>query len=246
MSRVQMLGEEMEARHGFLGVPSRTFDEGGRRQFMALLREGLSPESKVCEIGAGCLRTAYWLIRFLDSGGYCGIEPFRDRVEWGLEALFSEEMIAEKKPRFDFNDTFDTFVFSERFDFFLAGSIWTHAAKHHIQTMLDGFSANATPDATFLASYLPARTFEEDYLGDVWVGTSHQSDTPGIVRHGLAWIERQCADRGLAALQLRGPAFDGQLWLSIRNADAGPRPERIVNRAASASRREQKTKGAAV
>ncbi|MGE0231617.1 MAG: hypothetical protein AB7O39_11695 [Flavobacteriaceae bacterium] len=239
MSKVQSLGEEMETRHGFLGVPSRTFDEGGRRQFIALLCEGLSPESRLCEIGAGCLRTAYWLIRFLEPRRYCGIEPFRDRVTWGLDTLFTGDMLADKQPRFDFNDTFDTSVFQERFDFFLAGSIWTHAAKHHIQTMLEGFRENALEDATFLASYLPARTFEEDYLGDVWVGTSHQSDTPGIVRHGLSWIERQCAERGLSVAQLPGRAFDGQFWLSIRRHDAAPRRERIVNPALAAGRRDR-------
>jgi hypothetical protein len=227
MSKVQELGERMADAHGFLGVPTRTFDEGGRRQFVSLLREGLAPESRICEIGCGCLRTAYWLIRFLEPERYCGIEPFRDRVVWGQEALFSGEMLREKAPRFDHNARFDTSVFSGKFDFFLAGSIWTHASKAHIETMLDGFLENTERDGTFLASYLPAANPEEDYLGETWVGTSHESTQAGIVRHSTEWIDKACRQRGLEVAYLEGHAFDDQLWLRVRRAGCAPHEDRL-------------------
>ena len=50
----------------------------------------------------------------------------------------------EKRTRFDGNSKFDTSVFSEKFDFFLAYSIWTHASKPQIQTMLEGFLRDST------------------------------------------------------------------------------------------------------
>ncbi len=65
----------MISEHGYLSVPRETFSQAGRQQFIALLREGLRPEFKVLEFGCGCLRIAYWLVRFLDAGGYHG---FRD------------------------------------------------------------------------------------------------------------------------------------------------------------------------
>lgn len=218
----------MFAEHGFLGVPVATFDEGGRRQLMALLREGLSPEHKLLEIGCGCLRTAYWLMRLLDPGGYCGIEPARERVEWGLETLFTPAERVHKRPRFEFNADFDTGVFGERFDFVLAGSIWTHASKAHIETMLDGFARDTRPTGVFLASFLPARTRDEDYRGDAWVGTSHESATPGIVRHAFAWIEGCCKARDLSVEAVPGPAFDDQHWLRVRHAAAPPLAERLA------------------
>jgi len=216
MSDVQRLGEKMAEAHGFLGVPTHRFDEGGRRQFIALLREGLAPETRLCEIGCGCLRTAYWLIRFLDSGNYCGIEPHRDRVRWGLETLFDKEMLEARAPRFDHNADFDLSVFGGTFDMFLAGSIWTHCAKRHIETMLDGFLDNSEDHAIFLASYLAPTGDEPDYEGDTWVGTSHESSEAGIVRHSPAWIEAQCAKRGLRVDFLPGKAFDGQTWLRVQ------------------------------
>jgi len=216
MSRVQTRAEEMIRRHGFLGVPVETFDQGGRRQLIALLNQGLNPESTFLEIGCGCLRVGYWLIRFLDPGCYHGIEPARQRVEYGLQYLLSPDEVRLKQPRFDFNPHFDTSVFGTRFDFFLAGSIWTHASKRHIETMLDGFIRDSTPTSTFLTSYLPAQSSDDDYQGESWVGTSHESNTPGVIRHSLEWIAEHCQKRGLSVTELPGEAFDSQFWLLIR------------------------------
>lgn len=216
MSRVQTCGERMIAEHGFLGVPADTFEQAGRQQFVALLSEGLVPESKVLDIGCGCLRTAYWLIRFLDPGGYHGIEPARRRVDLGLRYLFTPEILESRMPRFDFNPDFDSSVFHARFDYFLAGSIWSHASKRQIGITLDSFVRDTSPGAVFLASYIPAQSPGEDYEGDRWIGTSHESDTAGVIRHLFSWIEGQCRSRHLQAEELSGEAFDGQTWIRVR------------------------------
>ncbi len=221
MSRVQSSAEEMMSRHGFLGVPVETFEKGGRRQLTSLLNEGLVPESKVLDIGCGCLRNAYWLIRFLDPGAYHGIESVRQRVEYGLQYLFTSAEVELKMPRFDFNPHFDTSVFGTRFDFFLAGSIWSHASKRQIEGMLDSFIADSTSTAVFLTSYIPALSSEDDYAGDSWVGTSHESDTAGVIRHSPAWITEQCYKRGLQVTQLPGEDFDSQTWLRILRENVG-------------------------
>lgn len=217
MSRVQACAEEMMSRHGFLGVPVETFEKGGRKQMISLLNEGLVPESKVLDIGCGCLRNAYWLIRFLDPGCYHGIEPVRQRVEYGLRYLFTTEEVKLKDPRFDFNPHFETSGFGTQFNFFLAGSIWSHASKRQIEVMLDSFIADSTSSAVFLTSYIPAMSSDDDYQGDSWVGTSHESDTPGVVRHSLNWITEQCHNRRLQVEQLPGEDFDSQTWLRIHH-----------------------------
>lgn len=217
MSRVQARGEEMISRHGFLGVPVETFEEAGRRQLVALLNEGLNPESKVLDLGCGCLRTAYWLVRFLDPDCYHGIEPARQRVEYGLRYLFTPEEVKLKHPKFDFNPHFDSSVFGTRFDFFLAGSIWSHASKRQIEITLDSFIRDSTSTSIFLTSYIPALSPDDDYQGDGWVGTSHESDTPGVIRHSLAWIMQQCERRRLHVEELPGEAFDGQTWLRVHH-----------------------------
>ena len=216
MSRVHTRATEMISRHGFLGVPLDTFEQAGREQLISLLNEGINPESKIVEIGCGCLRIAYWLVRFLDPGCYHGIEPARRRVEYGLRYLFDPGEVELKQPRFDFNPRFDTSVFGARFDFFLARSIWTHASKVQIATTLDSFIRDSKNTGVFLVSYLPARIPEEDYRGDRWVGTRHESNTPGVIRHSLEWILAQCEERGLRVDLLPGTDCDGQSWLRLR------------------------------
>ncbi len=206
------------SRHGFLGVPVATFEQAGSEQLIALLNEGLTPESKVLEIGCGCLRVAYWLIRFLDPGCYYGIEPASRRIEYGLQYLFTPEEIKLKLPHFDFNPNFDSSVFGVKFDFFLARSIWTHGSKRHIETMLDSFVRDSISTSIFLASYLPAQSADEDYQGDHWVGTSHESTVPGVIRHSLPWILQQCQKRHLAAQELPGIDCDSQYWLRLSHA----------------------------
>ncbi len=216
---VQTRGEAMIDRHGFLGVPRETFGRGARQHYERLLAQGLRPQHRLLDIGCGCLRVGSALVRYLDADRYCGIEPSRERVAFGREYLFDEATWESRRPRIDHNAVFDTGVFGERFDVFFACSIWTHASKSQIETMLDGFLRDTVPSAKFLVSYLPAATVEDDYQGSTWVGTSHESTTPGVIRHRLDWIRAECALRGLAFTELPGLDVDDQLWLSIRRAE---------------------------
>lgn len=212
---LQAIGELMTKENGFLGVPEYSFEESGRNQLVTLLENGLMPNSKVLEIGCGVLRVGYWLVQFLNKDGYYGIEPAEHRVEMGKKYLFSPERLALKTPHFNFNENFDTAVFNKKFDFFLAGSIWTHCSKTNIEVMLDGFLNNTNENAVFLASYLPARFNINDYKGEEWVGTSHESDVTGCVKHSRKWIQAACSKRGLYLDNLSRDAFDSQYWLKI-------------------------------
>ncbi len=138
--RLQRKFEEL-ARNQFYGVPVENFEFAGREQLIYLLNAGLTPDCKVLDIGCGVLRAGYWLIHFLDPGCYCGIEPHKGRLEIGTQNILEPGVLTSKSPRFDTNVNFDTSVFGEKFDFFLAYSIWTHAGKRQIQTMLDGLPA---------------------------------------------------------------------------------------------------------
>ena len=215
-SRLRILSERLMHENGFQGVPTEDFEESGRLQFMSLLKEGLVPESRVLDIGCGVLRLGYWLIRFLDAGCYFGIEPAKGRVDLGRKYLFSQELLRQKSPHFDFNETFDTGVFDQKFEYFIAGSIWTHCDKHSIRIMLDGFIQNSTEDAVFLTSFIPATSDQDDYMGSGWVGTSHKSEIAGVIRHSRFWLEQECESRKLNLTELSPSPITGQHWLGIR------------------------------
>ena len=208
--KAEMLGETI-----FLGVPVKDFEKGGRELLIYLLNAGLNPDSRVVDIGCGVLRGGYWLIHFLDPGCYCGIEPDTERLAIGTRTILEPEILEAKRPRFDTNPHFDTSVFGEKFNFFLAYSVWTHASKSQIQTMLNSFLCDAKDSGVFLASYLPAGWPHSDYQGDKWNGTSHESDLPGCIYHSLRWIKAECECRGLMTRELGRDKTYGQSWIEI-------------------------------
>lgn len=200
----------------FTGGPVDQFEIAGRMQFSLLIREGLNPDSKILDVGCGALRGGFWLIHFLKPGHYYGIEPNKAMVDMALEYLFDPIFVQEKQPQIDYNSKFDFSIFGKKLDFFLARSIWTHSSKLQIERMLDGFKENSEDGAVFLTSYLRASwPFHRDYKGSEWVGKSHESDAPGLVRHRFSWIQTQCTRRQLKVQELDYGIFNRQRWLKI-------------------------------
>lgn len=213
MSTVQQRADHLD-RSEFFGVPIKGFEDGGRQLLAFLLMAGLEPDSKVLDIGCGVLRGGYWLIHFLDRRCYFGIEPHRGRLETGRTRILEPETERFKEPAFDGNANFDSSVFGTKFDFFFAYSIWTHASKPQIEVMLDNFLRDSRPNAVFLTTILPAVRSEDDYRGEEWFGTSHESNVAGCIRHRVSWIRGACRSRGLEMREL-GRERDGQTWLQI-------------------------------
>lgn len=211
--------QQIESEGVFLGGPIEVFERAGRKLLMLLLNEGLMPDSKVLDIGCGCLRGGYWLIHFLDQKCYCGIEPNKVMLDAGLGVLLEPGLADLKQPRFDANEGFDFAVFAEQFDYVVARAIWNHASKAQIQTMLDEFVSTSTPQSVFLASYLPAIRDEDDYQGSTWIGRSRLSNQPASIRHRFDWIEAECARRDLLIEEITDQIynFGNQIWLSIRH-----------------------------
>jgi len=203
----------------FLGGPVQWFETIGRLQLITLLSEGLYPESKILDIGCGCLRGGYWLIHFLNSDCYFGIEPNQEMLEAGISNLLEPDLLKQKQPRFDNNTKFDSSVFNEKFDFFLARSIWTHSSKDNILTMLKAFLRDSKKNGIFLTSVYKKRFFSKrsDYKGNKWVGRSHECNKAGQVYHSLSWVKKQCEKRGLAAEEIKdkGYNYGNQIWLKI-------------------------------
>lgn len=221
------IARELEHSGIFTGGPVESFESAGREQISVLLQEGLLPTSKLLDIGCGCLRAGYWLVRLLDRGCYFGIEPNLPMLEAGRGRVLGAALEQAKRPCFDCNDRFDFSVFGVKFDIFLARSIWSHASKVQILLMLDGLVENANDNAFFLASYLPAPpaswrvwTKSRDYTGNRWIGRSHTSNESGLVWHKRRWIEAECRARGLSFRHLANSPLNGQRWAKIEKSSS--------------------------
>jgi SAM-dependent methyltransferase len=258
MDSLQERSERL-AQTRFLGGPKRDFERVGRMGLEMLLAEGLTPSSRVLDVGCGALRLGYWLMRFLDPGCYFGIEPQQEMLAMGLEQIVEPEVVQRAESRFASNDDFDFSVFDERFDFVVARSIWTHASRAQISKMLASFAETSSPTGVFMASYYPAGAWFEvghrwprlypiviklplaelspllarlpalastrEYLGEGWVGRSHECNDPGVVKHSLPWIAGEARRHGLEVQLMPYPIVNHQYWLRVRRAGAdAPRP----------------------
>ena len=213
---LQQRGERVYEITTKVGCGIKRFEKTGRAQLEALIRHGLNPWDKLLDIGCGALCGGYWMIHFLNRGGYHGIEPNTVAFDAGVEHIPEPGLFEEKQPKFLHNDQYDFSGFNETFDYFHAHSIWTHAPKKDIEKMLDGFVEFARPGARFLTSFKSPRIFRPDYKGDAWVGGSHESDQAGICRHSFSWIEQACRSRKLEVGLLKGEKIHKQKWILIR------------------------------
>ena len=196
----------------FLGGPSNSFTRVGRNQLIALLDCGMTPDSKLLDVGCGCLRGGYWAINFLESGNYFGIEPNKAMLNSGLNNLFTTDFLDIKRPKFSHTDDFDLSVFDVRFDFVVARSIWSHASPIQIESMIESFALNSSDDGVLLVSYKEAIDHDQ-YEGEEWVGKSHQSTKAGIVYYKLDWIAEICKEHRLRVKEMYEDY--GQIWLKI-------------------------------
>jgi SAM-dependent methyltransferase len=210
----QRAGSEIDARGIFIGCKLEYFELSAKDLFCLALMEGLSPSATVLEVGCGCLRTGYWFIQYLNAERYFGIEPNARMLDAGRELILGRHE-SEKSPQFSNNDQFDFSVFGKTFDFVVAFSIWSHASKGQIETMLDQFKRTANPGGKFLTSWIPPHKKLPDYEGTSWVGRSHRSDEPGLIAHSRSWLTEAITSRGLSVRFFEGFTTLRQNWLIV-------------------------------
>ena len=213
---LQKRGERL-SEVSYVGCGVYRFEKTGRTELEALIRNGLNPWSKLLDIGCGALCGGYWMIHFLDTGGYHGLEPNQHMFNSGVSHILEPDLLENKRPSFQHNDQYDFSGFGTKFDYFHAHSIWTHAPKKDIEKMLDGFVEFGNDDARFLTSFKAPRIFRPDYKGDTWVGISHESEAAGICRHSFKWIHQACDSRGLRVRLLKKEKIHKQKWILIEN-----------------------------
>jgi len=216
LPRIKHAASQISALNVFTGGPPNAFPRVGRNQLIVLIDQGLTPDSKVLDIGCGCLRGGYWIISFLNKNNYFGIEPNVEMLEAGKKYLLDSQS-HQKCPTFSNNDNFDLSVFNTQFDFVIARSIWSHASPAQIKKMLAEFCAVASQNSIFLTSYFETDK-ENQYDGDSWVGRSHETKEPGVVGYNFNWIRKECSKNNLKCSLLYEDY--GQTWIKISPKDS--------------------------
>lgn len=138
------------------------WDEIGELQFEFLRGRGLLPRDSLLDIGCGTLRGGRHFIRYLDRGGYTGLDISVEAIRSG-EELVNREGLADKAPRLLINDErrlrFRQ-LRGERFDFLLAQSVFTHLMPEHVEECFEHVAEVMHERSIFYFTFFEAESFE--------------------------------------------------------------------------------------
>lgn len=117
----------------FVG-PEKNWNSLPRVVIKQLFNYGLSPDTCLLDIGCGSLRTGRFLIPFLNTGNYHGLEPEKTMVDAGLLNELIPEIINFKKPQFYFNKDFE--LPPIKFDIAIAIQVFIHCGPDQLRLCL--------------------------------------------------------------------------------------------------------------
>ena len=171
---------------------------------------------KVCGLGCGVLRGGYWLTHFLNAGCYCGIEPHAGRLTMGLQTTSGARTYEAKRPRFETNANFDPSAFGERLTL---SRVLDLDARVKTTDRDDARRLPAVFDGTRRVSHDVPRQqpgSSQDYRGDTWYGTSHESVVTGCIRHRRSWIKTRAEPQGFGGLRVAARPLPRSVLVEIR------------------------------
>jgi SAM-dependent methyltransferase len=182
------------------------------KQIAALLQKhaGLTPDSRVLELGCGCGRNALGLSGILNSGNYTGM----DIEKIALEAAKNNQRLQGKKFHFDFldvrNDTYNPdgkypateYVFpyrSQSFDVVFMISVLTHMLTDEVTNYAKEIARILKPGGRcFATAYLLDRPMTSQFPFSAQQHSYANETVPGIaVAYQSSFLASTFADNGL-------------------------------------------------
>lgn len=130
------------------------WDEMGRLQFDFLRARGLTPASRLLDIGCGSLRLGALAIPWLNAGGYFGLDPNPELIAAGrAHELDDEGRIRAPESAFACNPDFDVSFVGAPVDMAIAQSVFTHLPLNHLRRCLTQLAPWMKPGGVFYATY---------------------------------------------------------------------------------------------
>jgi cyclopropane fatty-acyl-phospholipid synthase-like methyltransferase len=133
------------------------WDELGALQFAFLTAQGLTPASRLLDLGCGALRGGVHFVRHLDAGNYYGMDINASLIEAGRREL-AEAGLGGKRVHLLVSDDFELERFGTTFEYAIAVSVFTHLTMNHIVKCLAEVRRTLAPHGRFFASYFEAPT----------------------------------------------------------------------------------------
>ena len=208
MSRPDDFGRRLPigARHyrAYVGPPEK-YDLVGAMQFNLLTHLGLREFHYLLDVGCGSLRAGRLFIPYLLPGHYYGIEPQSWLIDEGIKNELGQEILQIKQPVFSYDSNFDCLYFNQKFDFVVAQSVFSHAARSQIRQCLFNIEKCLKPDGVMAATFVKGNV---DYEGEGWI-------YPECVTYTIEQMKRLATEVGLKAAPIDWQHPNGQTWVLI-------------------------------
>jgi len=156
------LGQDPESITFYRHLQNRKVMEGeayprgqgiGKAQIEFLQRMGVRPSESLLDIGCGNLRGGRYMIDYLGSGNYTGMDISEEAIKQAWQTVHEEDF-RDQAPRLLVNDDLQFREFeSEAFDAVFANSVLTHLSKEYIATCFDNLPRILTPHGRAYLSY---------------------------------------------------------------------------------------------
>jgi SAM-dependent methyltransferase len=150
----EVFDEERQERGAHRAFVGGGWDQHGQRQLDYLVSQGLRPEHRLLDVGAGAFRAGRHLIDYLESGHYYGIDINKSLLEVGYERELSDEQRA-KLPMGNVHatDRFDADFGDVRFDMAIAQSVFSHISLNNARVCLHRVAKVMKPGARFFVTF---------------------------------------------------------------------------------------------
>jgi hypothetical protein len=128
----------------------------GGSQLDFFISNGLRRSHNVVHVGCGRLRSGVHLIRFLETGCYCGMDKDRGALRDGMTRELGRALFEAKRPLFILTDRFAFECCDNPPEFALADSLFTRLDPNSISLCLQNLRARIARGGIFLAAFAEA------------------------------------------------------------------------------------------
>lgn len=188
---------DRRAHRYFVGADagsSLPFEHAARFQLEFLVREGLTPDQCLLDVGCGALRGGIHLIRFLEPGKYLGLDISAQVVARGVLCELGRDEYARSRPRFVISDRFEFERFQAAPDVAFANSLFTHLGRSAVTMCLANLrSLVGSGTCTFFA------TFTEVDDAPSHDGPGHYDGARGAITYRAQDLDAIAAETGWSA-----------------------------------------------
>ena len=154
----RQLSEEEIAQGAHRGFVGGLWEQIGRLQFDFLRERGLRPGDRLLDVGCGALRGGVHFIRYLDPGGYYGVDMNESLLAAAARVELPAAGLTERRPHLLLNDRFEFRRFGVTFRWALAQSVFTHLPLDSIERCLVNVAEVLEPGGRFYATFFEAPT----------------------------------------------------------------------------------------